>query len=281
MTLRLLAALFGVALLAAAAPSVSAQSVGAIDLESSDAPLEIIAEEGIEWRRDEKVYIARGNARAARGDLSVSAEVLTARYRDGAEGQSDVYSVEATGNVRLASKDSVVTGDRAVYDVDKAVLVVTGDNLRAETQKAVITARDSLEYWENERVVVARGDAVAVEGDRRVEADRLTGYLRSADQPGGTAGLYQVEAEGDVVLTTAAEVVRAAKAVYNLDQEFATLTGGVKITRGQNQLNGDYAEVNLKTGVSRLMGNPSASGGSDGRVRTLIVPDRKPELGVQ
>jgi len=265
----------------------SAQSVGGIDLGSSDEPLEITADDGIEWRRDEKIYVARGNARAARGQMSVSADVLTARYREGADGKIDVYSIEADGNVRLSSADSVVSGDHAVYDIDKSVLLVTGGDLKAVTEKATVTARDSLEYWDKERVIVARGDAVAVEGDRRVEADLLTGYLRQAGNAGGggeNGGLYQVEAEGNVLLTTPDEVVRAAKAVYNLDKEIATLSGGVKITRGQNQLNGDYAEVNLKTGVSRLMGNPSATGAADGgggRVHTLIVPDRKPELGTQ
>lgn len=280
-----LAFTLGMATMGPAGSTALAQSVGGLDLSSSDEPLEVTAEEGIEWRRDEKVYIARGNARAARGDLSVTADVLTARYREDADGKIDVFSIEADGNVRLASQDSVVTGDRAVYDVDKAVLLVTGDDLEAQTQKATVTARDSLEYWDRQRVIVARGDAVAVEGDRRVEADVLTGYLRQAGaSDGDQGGLYQVEAEGNVLLTTAAEVVRAAKAVYNLEKEIATLTGGVKITRGQNQLNGDYAEVNLKTGVSRLMGNPSATGvseGGDGRVHTLIVPDRKPELGSQ
>lgn len=263
----------------------AAQTLGGVELGSSDAPLEVTAEEGIEWRRDEKVYVARGNARAARGNLSVSADVLTARYREDADGKIEVYSIEADGNVRLASEDSVVSGDRAVYDIDKAVLLVTGDNLRAETPKAVVTARDSLEYWDQRRVIVARGDAVAIEGDRRVEADRLTGYLRGADGAGAggeaDSGIYQVEAEGNVRLTTPEEIVRAAKAIYNLDKEIATLSGGVKITRGQNQLNGDHAEVNLKTGVSRLMGNPSATGGPDGRVHTLIIPDKKPELGTQ
>ena len=276
--------------LAVLAPPAAAQSLGSVDLGDSDLPLEVTAEQGIEWRRDEKLYLARGNARAARGDMSVSADLLTARYREGADGKIEVYSIEADGNVRLVSKDSTVSGDRAVYDIDKAVMLVTGRDLRAETAKATVTARDSLEYWDQRRVIVARGDAVAVEGDRRIEADRLTGYLRRAGQSGGAAdsGLYQVEAEGNVLLTTAAEVVRAAKAVYNLDREIATLTGGVKITRGENQLNGDSAEINLKTGVSRLTGNPSATGGSnaaggssDGRVHTLIIPDRKPELGTQ
>lgn len=274
----------GLLLLAAAAPPsgpAAAQSLGGVDLGDSDAPLEITAEDGIEWRRDEQVYVARGNAHAARGDMSVDADVLTARYREGADGKIDVYSIEADGNVRLASSNATVTGGRAVYDVEKQVLLVTGGDLRAVTEKATVTARDSLEYWDVEQVIVARGNAVAVEGERRVEADLLTGYLRRAGDAAGESGLYQVEASGNVRLTTAAEVVRAAKAVYNLDREIATLTGGVKITRGQNQLNGERAEVNLKTGVSRLMGSPSATGTPDGRVHTLIVPDEKPEFGSQ
>lgn len=258
-----------------------AQSLGGVELGDSESPLEITAEDGIEWRRDEKVYVARGNARAARGDMSVDADVLTARYREGADGKIDVYRIEADGNVRLASSNSTVTGAHAVYDVEKAVLLVTGGDLKAVTETATVTARDSLEYWDVEQVIVARGDAVAVETDRRVEADVLTGYLRKQGESGGNSGLYQVEATGDVRLTTSAEVVLAQKAVYNLDKEIATLTGGVKITRGQNQLNGERAEVNLKTGVSRLMGNPSATGTADGRVHTLIIPDEKPELGPQ
>ncbi len=259
-----------------------AQSLGGVELGDSDSPLEITAEDGIEWRRDEMVYVARGNARAARGDMSVDADVLTARYREGAEGKIDVYSIEADGNVRLASANSTVSGDHAVYDVKKGVLLVTGGDLRAVTEKATVTARDSLEYWDEQQVIVARGDAVATETDRRVEADLLIGYLRKKGDPAGNSGLYQVEASGGVRLTTSAEVVLAEKAVYNLDREIATLTGGVKITRGQNQLNGERAEVNLKTGVSRLMGSPSATGApDDGRVHTLIIPDEKPELGPQ
>ena len=45
------------------------------------------------------------------------------------------------------------------------------------------------------------------------------------------------------------------------------LCGNVRITRGKNQLNGACAEINLKTGNSRLIG--------DGRrVKGLITPDK-------
>ncbi len=60
----------------------------------------------------------------------------------------------------------------------------------------------------------------------------------------------------------------------------AELFGAVKITRGQNQLNGGYAEVNLATGVSRLLAAPPG-GVAEGRVRGLLVPGEEtpPEGG--
>lgn len=245
-----------------------AQEIGGFDLQQPGAPIVIEAEEGIEWRRDEQVYIARGNAMVARGDIAVHADLLKAYYRGDGSSASEIYRVEATGNVRLVSPGETVYGEYAVYDVERRVLVVTGGNLKVETDSEIVTAKDSLEYWQEQMVVVARGAAQVVQPDagRNVRAETLTGFFR--ENPDGEVVLFQVEAAGNVRIERGQEVARAAKAVYNLDTEIATLTGGVKITQGQNQLNGDFAEFNLRTGISRLLG----SGTDDGRVQTLIVP---------
>ena len=249
------------------APANSAPSTG-LDLSNSSAPIEIEADEGIEWRRNEKVYIARGKARAARGDLEVNADVLTAYYRETAKGGSDIYRVTAEGNVLLVSSNDKIWGDRAVYDLDQGSLIVTGQKLRAQTKKQTLTARDSLEYWEKQLAMVARGDAEVVEGDRRVKADLLTGYLRKGGD--GKTELYQVEATGHVRIWRGQDYAQAATAVYNLDSDVATLDGSVKITRGENQLNGDHAEFDLKTGISRILSQP----GTGSRVHTLIFPNQ-------
>jgi lipopolysaccharide export system protein LptA len=239
-----------------------------LDISKSSAPIEIEADEGIEWRRNEKVYIARGNARAARGDLQVNADVLSAYYRETAKGGSDIYRVTAEGNVTLISSNDKIWGDRAVYDLDQGSLIVTGQKLRAQTKKQTLTARDSLEYWEKQLAMVARGDAEVVEGDRRVKADLMTGYLRKGAD--GKTELYQVEATGHVRIWRGQDYAQAATAVYNLDSDVATLDGSVKITRGENQLNGDHAEFDLKTGISRILSQP----GTGSRVHTLIFPNQ-------
>jgi lipopolysaccharide export system protein LptA len=254
---------------ASATPAVPVVAGTALDAGNTSGPIEIDAEDGIEWRRDEKVYIARGHAKAKRGDLTLYADTLTAHYDDSGGG-SKVTRVVAEGSVRIATPTQTVYGDRADYDMNQSVVVITGHDLKATTATQTITAKDRFEYWAKRDIVVARGNVVMTEPGKKVSADLVTGYfIASAD---GKRELKQVEASGNVIIVDKAEVVHAQKGIYDPKRGLATLSGGVKITRGKNQLNGQYAEVNLNTGVSRLLGGPKGKG--DGRVHTLIVPDQ-------
>jgi len=253
--------------------SEPAGAQGISGLTGGDEPLEIDADEGIEWRRNEQTYVARGNASAARGRIAVYADVLIAHYLPGAGGSSEVDRIDAEGNVRIVSPTETIYGDRGAYDVINGVLVLVGKDLRLVGEKDLITARDSLEYWEKRQIAVARGDAVAVREDKRIKADVLTAYFEPAAND--DLKLTKVDAFGNVRVITATEFALGDRGVYYVERELATLSGSVKITRGENQMNGEYAEVNMATGVSRLMAAPPGSKGST-RVRGLIVPQRKP-----
>ena len=263
---------------------------------SGGQPIEIQARDGIEWNRDAQRYIARGAARAARGNAAVDADVLTAYYRAKPSGGTEIFRIEAVGNTKISTPTEQAVADKAVYDVDSGVMVLTGKNLKLTTSSTVITARDSLEYWEKRQLMVARGDAVAISEDKRLRADILTAYFVSATAartPGGTAPrpalpsgdaasqsqrLERVEGFGNLHVSTPTDIVRAERGVYNPQTGIATLAGSVRITRGENQLNGDFAEINLNTGISKLMSRPSEGG--DNRVRGLIIPQdaqRPPE----
>lgn len=231
-------------------------------------PVTVEADNGIEWIRDSKTYIARGNARAVRGDTSVTADTLTARYREKPDGTTEIYVLEADGKVVISTPRERALADHAVYNLDKANIVLTGRNLQFRNADDVITARDKLEYWQDRQVAVARGDAKATRTSpsQEIQADVLTAYFQEAKK-GGTE-LARVEADGNVVITTPQEVARGREGVYNALKGTATLDGDVRITRGKNQLNGERAEVNLNTGVSRLL--PAAKGGD--RVKGLFTP---------
>jgi lipopolysaccharide export system protein LptA len=262
------------ALALATPPVATAQNLST--LQSGEGPLEITAEQGIEWRRKDQLYIARGNARVARGELELYADALTAHYRDSAEGGTEVFRITADGNVRIVSPGQTVRADHGVYNVDRALVWLRGGDLSLETEQDVIRARDSLEYWQRQRAFVARGDAVAVRDDQEISADVLTAYFRPDAE--GRLELRTVRADGNVRISTPTEFASGAGGVYYVTERLATLTGAVKITRGESQLNGEYAEVDLESGVSRLLGAPPGQPG-DARVRGLLVPEATDKPG--
>jgi lipopolysaccharide export system protein LptA len=280
---------------------------------SQGGPIAVTARDGIEWRQAEQQVIARGNAKAQRDNVTVTADRLIAWYRkkadgttptakpagapgmDGARGMdsdsagTEVYRLQAEGNVRIFTDSEQALGDRATYDVDSAVLVMTGRDLRLITQNEVLTARDSLEYWSQKRMAVARGGAVVLTNDaRRIAADTLVAYTADAPatpgtppptkpaRPGGAPGeaeapntgkLEKVEAYGNVSIRTPTDMATGDRAIYVPDIGIARLGGSVRITRGQNQLNGAQAVVNMKTGVARLLGTDTD------RVQGLVLPN--------
>ena len=75
-----------------------------------------------------------------------------------------------------------------------------------------------------------------------------------------------MEVVGNVSLRTPTDTVTGDRGVYVPDTGMARLLGKVRITRGQNQLNGEEAIVNMKTGVARLVS------GKAGRVQGLVIP---------
>lgn len=254
------------ALLWIAVPATAgAQSLGFS--RGGDGPIQIEADDGIEWQRANQLYVARGNARARQGSVTVEGDELIAFYRPNAAGENEIYRIDANGNVRIISDNEVAQSDKAVYNIDEGVLVMTGDNIQLDTAEDTITARDSLEYYETKQFAIARGDALAVRGNRRVRADVLTAHFGEGNQQ---AAMQRIDALGNVLVSTPTDIVRAEKGDYNPSSGIATVTGNVKITRGDTQLNGERAEVNLDSGESRLLSSPSGE-----RVRGLFLPKAK------
>jgi lipopolysaccharide export system protein LptA len=298
-------------LLCLSAPALAQQ----LDL-SHGGPIDITARDGIEWRQAEREVIARGDARAIRNNVTVTADRLTAWYRkkggnsaveapapttglaaDTSTEGNEVYRLQADGNVHIYTQTDQAQGDRAVYDLDQAVMVMTGRNLKLTTPNQIITARDDLEFWPQKHMAVARGDAVVVTNDaKRVAADTLVAYTTDNPSPGtkpaanqgatqaaaksqddalATSGkLQRVEAFGHVSVRTPTDTVTGDRGVYVPDTGMARLGGNVQITRGQNQLNGAEADVNMKTGIATLVARNA------GRVHGLVVPNEDTNKGL-
>jgi lipopolysaccharide export system protein LptA len=272
-------------------------------------PIQITASQGIEWRQTQQVVIATGDAKAVRGDVTVTANQLIAHYRKkpgaapaGAaatsstasaadaldQGGAELYQLDAVGDVHIYTPTDNAYGDHAVYSLDQHVLVLTGQHLKLTTPHDVITARNAIEYYSVQRMAVARGDALIVADDgRSIAADTLIGYLAppataatpapaattttaGADPLDQAGQLKKVDAIGHVVIHTATDTATGQRGVYLPPTGLARLGGDVRIIRGPNVLTGADALVNMKTGVATLLASPG------GQVAGTLTPNSAP-----
>lgn len=257
------AAMLSVAMVAGAeAQSLNLGGVG------GDIPIEVYAQNGIEWQQEGNLFVARGDARAVRGEVEVLGDELRAYYRETPAGDSEVWRLDAIGNVRIVSKSETAYGSRAIYNADQKVLVVDGEKPRLVSGNDTLTASQQLEYWETRNFAVARGDAVATRDKKQVRADVLVAHL--TNDGNGQTRVYRVDAYDNVRIKTERETATGQRGVYNVDSGIATLTGNVQLVRDDNRLSGCRAEVNLNTGISRLF--PCANGK---RVNGTFVPQQR------
>ncbi len=251
------------------APQKSAAPAPGLLQPGSGEQLDITADNSLEWNETTRIYTARGNAKAKRGDVLIEADTLQAYDRKKADGSSEVWKMTAKGNVKISSKDNTATGDEGVYDIDTKKAVLTGDHLELITPTDHVTAKKSLEYWETEQVAIASGDAEAVRDGRRVRSDEMIAYLKTDAK--GQQNIDRMQATGNVHITTATDNVTCDQVTYNLAANSAILQGHVSITQGSNQLRGDRVETDFKTGKSKLVNSGS------GRVHALIGASNGPK----
>lgn len=246
-------------------PSAVTPSLG---VGGEEVPVEVSADNGIEWRQDEQVFLATGNAVAVRGDVRIESDTLRAHYRQEKGGGTQIWRMDAEGRVSITSAGQKAVGALGVYDVENAVFVLSGPDVRYTSGDTLIRADRQIEFWQRRQIAVARGNARTVRNNQTLAADVMTAHFRTVS---GKTEVYRIEAFDNVYIITPDESVSSERAVYDVTSGIAVLTGGVKLTRGKTQLSGCRAEVNVNAGSSRLLSCEGA--GAQGRVRGLLTPD--------
>lgn len=107
----------------------------------------------------------------------------------------------------------------------------------ASDQPLQIQADSGIEWQQDQKLYIARGNAVATRGTSEVRADTLIAHYRETkagntnSNTGGNTEIYRVVADGHVTLKREAQTVIGDRAVYDIDQQIAVVTGkGLKLT---------------------------------------------------
>lgn len=144
-----------------------------------------------------------------------------------------------------------------------------------DTSAPIEVAADALEVRQEEQVAVFEGNVDANQGELRLQANELMVHYQGGS--GGTGGeITQLNANGNVHVSSPRETARGDWAIYDVLAEQVTMGGNVVLSQGPNVIQGDRLTIDLTTGRSRIEGGVSATGSSDdgdsdGRVRGLFT----------
>jgi lipopolysaccharide export system protein LptA len=142
---------------------------------------------------------------------------------------------------------------------------------------------ERLEVHDKDKTAIFTGKVVVTQGDTTMRCKTLTVFYvgqpgkddaakpvaKNAD--GSEQKIKKLEARGDVVVNQNDQIATGEMAIFDMDTNMVTMTGGssgVVLTQGQNVLRGTKLVVDMTTGYSRV----EAGSGNNGRVQGLFVP---------
>ena len=246
-----------------------------INQKQNGEPVEIYAEQGIEWHKNDNKYLAIGNAIAKSGKMSVNSDRIEAFYEESDNSGMDIKLVKAHRNVVVTDENlKIVGGKLAEYNLRKDYFSIFGKNLILTSQENKLESNNKMEYWRTKGVAIASGKAKAQKGNEfKIEAEKLVWYLNENDKKIEVKKIFGFD---NVSIYTNNEVAFSDKALYNKENGICKLFGNVKLQKGDSFLTGDYAEVDLNKGISKLLPAPNFDKLNENRVRALI--DKKQNL---
>ena len=136
-----------------------------INQKSNGEPVEIYAEQGIEWHKNDNKYLAIGNAIAKSGSMSVNSDRIEAFYEEKDSSGMDIKLVKAHKNVVVTDENLKIIGGRlAEYNLKKDYFSIIGKNLTLTSEENKLESNKKMEYWRAKGVAIATGKARAKKG---------------------------------------------------------------------------------------------------------------------
>ncbi len=181
------------------------------------------------------------NATLKQNDNTVRADKVIAFFTDTAH--KELKRVEAYGNVVITTPAEKASGDEGYFDPQTGKLELFGK------KKSVSIVR------ENNTLTAAHIIAYFTKGKKQE--------------------LIKAEALRNVVVTTPKGSARGDRGEYNPQTKMVELFGNVRIEQDGNFIDGEHAETDLTTSVSRIKGGEKTGG----RIKGIFFNRRKNKNG--
>ncbi|MBM3468044.1 MAG: hypothetical protein FJX71_01270 [Alphaproteobacteria bacterium] len=163
---------------------------------------------------------------------------------------------------------SILLGSFVLFE---AVNAADSPPLTSENQSNIKITSEQINCEQNQNTCTALGNAVAEKLNdpkkKILKADKITVHF-TKKQGNEPTKIALLEAEGNVFFIIGDIIIKGKKGNYITESETAEVFEDVKITDDKNQLDGNYASVNMRTGHYSIKGDKN-------RVQALIFTKEK------
>ena len=218
----------------------------------------ITSEDGLLLNRTDKTITALKNVVVLQKSGKLLAQKAVLTYIDSADKNIQVQKMVATDNVSVTQQKQSITADEmTVYRNPAEITLVVQqlpimDIIKTDEQPS--------------QVIVFSGRAKMQEGIQQIKADKIVVLY---DTDGST--MQKVIAMGKVVAHNGLQKIMGEYGVYMPKTKIVQVYKNVSLHEKESVLTGDYATLNLKTGMSSLSAPKNALGQS-GRVKGSLIP---------
>ena len=211
------------------------------------------ADDGLEWNQAERRITLTNNATFQTEEYTLIADIINGFYNDA----DRIYLIIAEGNVRIDSETEQIRAARIRYELEPDIITLfPGDD-----GAPVILRNVDTEIFSHQQAVYRRGENFATtgraeihHGGRTLFADRT----RIVFLPEG--GVDRVMAFGNIRLVDEDQELTGDEAQYNPRTGITTISGNVHLRQGDAaELSGDRIIYNMNTGVANVLPAPGGA----------------------
>jgi lipopolysaccharide transport protein LptA len=230
--------------------------------------LTVEADESIEWFEKEKYYVAKGNVILKKDGLTLRANFIKAIYLD-ENGEDVLTKITAKKDVFLSKGKAKASGEFMTYDLKTKIAVITGQFQTFSSPSGYIESKKMIKFDDFNNKAEASGEVkIILPNKTKIFSDNV-----KADFTGKDKSLTKATAEGNVIIenTEKGKQSKANLGIYNSSDSIIQLRGDVVIINKKSTIKGSRGITDLKTGISKLIGNPKKGQ----RVKGVFLPTNK------
>ena len=230
--------------------------------------LTVEADESIEWFEKEKYYVAKGNVVLKKDGLTLKANFVKAIYLD-ENGENVLTKITAKKDVFLSKGKAKASGEFMTYDLKTKIVVMTGQFQTFSSPSGYIESKKIIQFNDFNNKAEASGKVkIILPNKTKIFGDNI-----KADFTGKDKSLTKATAKGNVIIenTEKGKQSKANLGIYNSSDSIIKLRGNVVIINKKSTIKGSRGITDLKTGISKLIGNPKKGQ----RVKGVFSPTNK------